>query len=104
MKNYLIIPLLAAIGLGAAALLSELVPSLTVPMTLVSVGIAGISTLILLFSFAEAKRQKQLKSALVAASVMAVITVTLIMWLLPRVQIEQPINPPQITPTGFQIG
>ena len=101
MKNPFIIPLLAAISFGAAALLSELVPSLTVAMTLVSLGIAGISTLILLFSLVDARRKGQLKSTFVAAAVMAVIAIGLLLWLLPRVEIEPPITPPQTTPTGF---
>lgn len=102
MKNSYSIPLLAAISFGAAALVSALVPSLTVPMTLVSFGMAVISTLILLFSLIEAKRQGQLRSAFVAAMIMAAITVALIVWLLPRVQIDQPITPPEITPTGLE--
>ncbi len=100
MKNY-IIPLLAAITIGAAALVSELVPSLLVSMTLVSVGIAMISTLIQLFLLAEARRQGQLKSAMISMLVMTAITVTLIMWLLPRISVEKPIIPPQITPATF---
>ena len=101
MKSSFVIPLLSAISFGAAALLSDLVPSLTVPMTLVSLGIASISTLILLFSIAEARRQGWLNSALISTIVMTVITIGLLLWLLPRVQIEQPITPPQTTPTDF---
>lgn len=100
MKSY-IIPLLAAITIGAAALVSELVPSLLVSMTLVSVGIAMISTLIQLFLLAEARRQGQFKSALISTVVMTVITITLMMWLLPHIPVEKPIIPPQITPTNF---
>ena len=104
MKNPYIVPLLAAITFGAAALLSEIVPSLTVAMTLVSVGIAGISTLILIFSLKESRKQGELKSATFAAAVMAVITIWLILWLLPRVQIVPPVIPPSVTPTGFPSG
>ena len=101
MKNSFTIPLLAAISFGVAALISGVVPSLTVPITLISVGIAGISTLILLFSLIEARRQRRLGPAVISTVVMAVITIVLIIWLLPRVQIEQPVTPPQRTPTGF---
>ncbi len=100
MKSY-IIPLLASITIGAAALVSELVPSLLISMTLVSVGVAMISTLIQLFLLAEARRQGQLKSTLISTLVMTAITITLIMWLLPRIPVEKPITPPQITPTTF---
>jgi hypothetical protein len=101
MRNSFTIPLLAAISLAAAALLSDFIPSLSVSMTLVSVGIAGICTLILLFSLVEARKQKRLGATLVSTAVMAVITIVLIVWLLPRVQIEQPIAPQEKTPTGF---
>ena len=101
MQNPFTIPLLAAISLGAAALLSDQIPSLVVPMTLVSVGIAGICTLILLFSLIEARKQRRLGPALVSTFVMAVITIVLIVWLLPRVQIEQPVVPPEKTPSTF---
>ena len=104
MKNPYIVPLLAAITFGAAALLSEIVPSLTVAMTLVSVGISGISTLILIFSLKESRKQGELKSAIIAAAVMAVITIWLVLWLLPRVQIVPPVIPPPATPTGFPSG
>ena len=101
MHNSFTIPLLAAISLGAAALLSDRIPSLVVPMTLVSVGIAGICTLILLFSLVGARKQRRLGSALVSTFVMAVITIVLIVWLLPRVQIQQPVAPPEKTPSSF---
>ena len=101
MRNSFIIPLLASIGLGVAALLSDRVPTLTVPMTFVSVGIAGLCTLILLFSLIEAKKQRRLGSALVSTLVMAAITIVLIVWLLPRVQVQQPAVPPERTPSGF---
>ncbi len=101
MRNSFTIPLLASIGLGAAALLSDRVPTLTVPMTFVSVGIAGICTLILLFSLIEARKQRRLGSALVSTLFMAAITIVLIVWLLPRVQVQQPVVPPEKTPSGF---
>lgn len=101
MKNSFAIPLLSAITFGAAAFLATLVPSLTVPMTFVSVGTAILSTLTLLFSLREARRQGHLGSALLSTVVMALITITLILWLLPRIQIVEPKRPPQITPTGF---
>ena len=101
MQNSFTIPLLAAISLGATALISDRIPSLVVPMTLVSVGIGGICTLILLFSLVGARKQGRLGSALISTVVMAVITIVLIVWLLPRVQVEQPGAPPEKTPSSF---
>ena len=101
MKNPFIIPLLAAISFGVSAFLADRMPSLTVSMTLISVGVAGICTLILLFSISESKKQGRLPSTIVSTLILAVITVVLIMWLLPRIQIEVPVSPHQITPTGF---
>ncbi len=104
MKNSFTILLLCAITFGAAAFLATLVPSLTVPMTFVSVGTAVLSTLILLFSLREARRQGRLGSALGSTVVMALITIALILWLLPRVPIAEPIPTPPVTPDGFQRG
>lgn len=101
MKNTFTINLLAAISFGVAALLAELVPSLTVSMSLISVGVAGICTLILLFSLSECRKQGRLTSALLSTVIMAGITIVLLIWLLPRVQIEVPVHPPEITPTSF---
>ena len=101
MQNSFTIPLLAAISLGAAALLSDRIPNLAVPVTLVSVGIVGSCTWILLFSLVEARKQRRLKPAMVSTLVMAAITIVLIIWLLPRVQIDQPVAPPEKTPSSF---
>lgn len=103
MKNALKIPLIAAISFAVSAVIAELVPSLTVPMTLISVGVAGISTLILLFSLSESRKQGRLGSTILSTMIMAAIAIALFIWLLPRVQMDVPVHHPKSTPTSFPI-